>query len=100
MAEKQWKKCECGVIVDKDEKYCPLCGPFKNTGLQLVELKVEEIKALAKQGKVWTKYHGKRKRYGLTEKLAEDNPWRALFIYCLTLCFFYYLFKNFRIILS
>ena len=55
MPKEPWKKCKCGIVVDPDEKHCPVCGPDKNPKLKLVELDGDEIKALAKKGKVWTK---------------------------------------------
>jgi len=59
VAKEPWKKCKCGTVFDPDEKYCPLCGPDKNPEPELVELDEDGIKALAKEGRVWTKHHAR-----------------------------------------
>jgi RNA polymerase subunit RPABC4/transcription elongation factor Spt4 len=56
MAKEPWKKCKCGIVVDPDEEHCPLCGSGNAPELKLVELDEDEVKALAKKRKVWTKH--------------------------------------------
>ena len=59
MPKEQWEKCSyCGIITDPDEENCPKRGLEDNPKhvLQLVELDIEEVKKLWKEGKVWTKH--------------------------------------------
>ena len=53
MAKELWNKCKCGAITDIDEKCCPACG---SNASHPVELDLEEIKTLIKEGKVYTKH--------------------------------------------
>jgi len=57
MEKKKWNKCKCGRIFDPDER-CPVCGLINelNPKLELVELDKNEIRALVKRGKVYTKH--------------------------------------------